>query len=254
VQPEAGPPDPSSVDPHAPAVEVLFGDRAPLARRFAVHLSTSAVERGLIGPREVPRIWDRHILNCAAIHPLLPHGAAVADVGSGAGLPGIAVAIARADLRVTLVEPLQRRVVWAQEVVEDLELRNVVVRRARAEELVGDLLVEVVTARAVAPLTQLARWCLPLVQPGGELIAVKGRSAQQEAQAADAELRAVGASSWSLATCGDGVLDVPTTVVRVTRGAVPARRDVSRKRGRGDSARGGHSSTGGQVGRSKGRR
>ena len=247
VSSDTGIPEPASLDLNAGAVEVLFGDRAPLATRFAEHLSTSAVERGLIGPREVPRIWDRHILNCAAIHPLIAEGVTVADVGSGAGLPGIAVAIARPDLHVTLVEPLQRRVLWAEEVVDDLGLHNVVVTRARAEEVVGRLAVQVVTARAVAALPQLCRWCLPLLEPGGELLAVKGRSAHEEAQAAAGELRALGASSWSVSLCGEGLLEVPTTVVKVTRGAAgPA--------GRSGGPRAGRSPGDGRVGRRHGGR
>jgi 16S rRNA (guanine527-N7)-methyltransferase len=214
---------PGTAPPEEPvgAVTALFGDRADVARSFWRHLSTSAVERGLIGPREVPRLWDRHILNCVSISAFVPADAALADVGSGAGLPGVAIAIARPDVHVTLVEPLQRRVVWLSEVVADLELGNVEVVRARAEELHGRFQVDVATARAVAALPVLAGWCLPLVRPGGRLLALKGRTAAEELAGAADELRALGAVEWHIRMAGVGVLDEPTTVVEVVAGAMP---------------------------------
>lgn len=212
-----------------PALDAIFGEHAPLARRFAEHLATSGVERGLLGPREVARVYDRHVLNCAVIESLIPVGATCADVGSGAGLPGIAVAIARPDLTVTLVEPLQRRVSWLESVVEDLELERVRIVRARAEELVGQLAVDVVTARAVAALPQLARWCLPLLLPGGTFLAVKGQSAATELASAEKDLRSLGARSWIVEVCGAELLDPPTTVVTVVRGAGKARTGRSRR-------------------------
>jgi len=234
---EAAPP----VEPEG-AVAALFGDRAGLARSFWRHLATSAVERGLIGPREVPRLWDRHILNCVAIADFVPESAELADVGSGAGLPGLAIAIARPDVRVTLVEPLQRRVTWLAEVVADLGLTNVDVRRARAEELRGELHLDVVTARAVAPLPVLAGWCLPLCRPGGRLLALKGRSATEELAASVEELRALGAESWSVRVVGEGVLAEATTVVEVVAGAPApeAARAASRRRGRAGAGGHGH--------------
>lgn len=212
-----------------PALDAVFGEHAPLARRFAAHLATSGVERGLLGPREVPRVYDRHVLNCAVIESLIPPGASCADVGSGAGLPGIAVAIARPDLTVTLVEPLQRRVSWLESVVEDLQLERVRIIRARAEEMVGELAVDVVTARAVAALPLLARWCLPLLVPGGRFLAVKGRSAEEELASAERELRSLGARSWAVEFCGVELLDPPTTVVTVVRGAASTRTARSRR-------------------------
>jgi len=212
-----------------PALESIFGDHAPLARRFAEHLATSGVERGLLGPREVPRVYDRHVLNCAVIESLIPAGASCADVGSGAGLPGIAVAIARPDLTVTLVEPLQRRVTWLESVVDDLQLERVRIMRARAEEVVGQVAVDVVTARAVAALPLLARWCLPLLVPGGKFLAVKGRSAEAELASAERELRSLGARSWAVELCGVELLDPPTTVVTVVRGSATARTGRSRR-------------------------
>ena len=177
-----------------------------LARRFVVHLATSGVERGLIGPREVPRLWNRHVLNCAVLGELVPQGVRVVDVGSGAGLPGIALAIARPDLQVVLVEPLERRTTWLDEVVADLGL-GVRVLRARAEEVAGTERAAVVTARAVAPLDKLARWTLPLVQPGGELLAIKGRSARRGAGRGPAPgCRRLGVVESSVVLCGAEVL------------------------------------------------
>lgn len=194
---------------------VLFGPRLPLAVRFAEHLSSSGLERGLIGPREVPRIWERHILNCAAVAALLPPDAEVADIGSGAGLPGIPLAIARPDITVRLVEPLLRRTTWLGEVVPDLGLVNVEIVRARAEELAGPPEADVATARAVAPLARLCELCLPLVRPGGILLALKGRDAERELASSEERLTALGARRWRVEVCGEGVLEVPTTVVIV---------------------------------------
>jgi 16S rRNA (guanine527-N7)-methyltransferase len=242
--PEAAPPE----EP-AGAVAALFGSRADLARTFWRHLATTAVERGLIGPREVPRLWQRHLLNCVAISSFVPTDATLADVGSGAGLPGVAIAIARPDVVVTLVEPLQRRVGWLAEVVADLGLENVEVVRARAEELRGHLVVDVATARAVATLPLLAGWCLPLVRPGGRLLALKGRTAAAELTESVDALRALGAVSWRVLTVGEGVLPESTTVIEVTAGAAPtpAGRRGTRPRGRGAASggsRGGDASEG----------
>ncbi|HEX6328516.1 MAG TPA: 16S rRNA (guanine(527)-N(7))-methyltransferase RsmG, partial [Jiangellaceae bacterium] len=132
-------------------------------------LAGPGIERGLLGPREVPRLWDRHLLNCAVIQDAVAQGATVLDVGSGAGLPGVVLAVVRPDLAVTLVEPLLRRSVFLGEVVAELRLSNVNVVRSRAEELHGKVIADVVTARAVAPLDRLARWTIPLVRTGGLL-------------------------------------------------------------------------------------
>ena len=218
-------------DEPAGAVAALFGGRAELARGFFGHLSTTAVARGLIGPREVPRLWERHLLNCAAVAELVPAGASLVDVGSGAGLPGIAIAIARADVSVTLVEPLQRRVTWLEEVVADLGLENVTVCRARAEEVRGVLAADVATARAVAALPVLAGWCLPLVRPGGRLLAVKGRTASEELTASIDDLTRLGATGWEIRTCGEAALAEPTTVVCVTAGTGVRRGGPGRRRG-----------------------
>jgi 16S rRNA (guanine527-N7)-methyltransferase len=201
------------------AAKTLFGDRLELARTYAEALATTGAERGLIGPREVPRIWDRHLLNCVALAELIPSGVELADVGSGAGLPGLPIAIARPDVTVYLVEPLLRRVVWLREVVLQLGLSNVEIIRGRANAVAEtDRAFDVVTARAVAPLPGLLDLCLPLVRPGGELLAMKGDSAAEELIEAEATLKQLGAVEWSVAVCGQGVLATPTTVVRVVAG------------------------------------
>ena len=187
--------------------------------------------RGLIGPREVPRLWSRHLANSAALASFLPEAGSVADVGSGAGLPGVVLAAMRPDLAFHLVEPMQRRVDWLEEAVAALGLANVRVRRARAEELHGELEVSVVTARAVAETGKLASWCLPLLEPGGRLLALKGRSAGAEVAAAARALSRLGAAGSELHevdVLGDGDL---TTVVVVTAGRSPRRRNggVSRE-------------------------
>jgi 16S rRNA (guanine527-N7)-methyltransferase len=191
---------------------------------YAGLLATAGVERGLIGPREVPRLWDRHLLNCAVAVPLVPEGADVIDVGSGAGLPGIVWAVVRDDISVTCLEPLQRRAIFLEEAVGELGLAGrVQVVRARAEDIVRgrgpvtSLRARVVTARAVAPLDRLAGWTVPLVQPGGELLALKGRSAAEEVEASRATLERLGIASVDIVECGEGVVDPVTTVVRAIK-------------------------------------
>lgn len=200
------------------AAAVIFGDRLPLAMRYAELLVGVGVERGLVGPRESARIWDRHLLNCAVLAPRLPRAALVYDVGSGAGLPGLAVAIVRPDLDVVLVEPLERRAEFLTETVSLLGLPRVRVIRARAEQL-DPPGADVVLARAVAPLTRLAGWCLPLLRPEGVLLALKGRRATTEMTAAEPTLRHLGATAWTVEQMGLDVLAEPTTMVRVTAGA-----------------------------------
>lgn len=200
------------------AAALLFGPRLPAATRYVEWLVGAGVVRGLVGPREADRIWDRHVLNCAVVAELVPQSVALVDVGSGAGLPGIVLAIVRPDLTVTLVEPQHRRVEFLVEVVRGLTLPNVVVRRARAEELPVDPLFEVATARAVAPLDRLASWALPLLAPGGRLLAIKGRRAAAELAGAQPALRRFGVRSAEIRRCGGGVLETPTTVVDIVAG------------------------------------
>jgi 16S rRNA (guanine527-N7)-methyltransferase len=191
----------------------VFAERLPLAERYVDLLTSAGVERGLIGPREVPRIWERHVLNCAVVVPRVPVGATVADVGSGAGLPGLVWAIARPDLHVTLIEPLLRRTTFLEEAVVVLGLGQVTVLRSRAEDVSETF--DVVTARAVAPLEKLAGWCLPLVRPGGVLLALKGRTAEEEVASSRVSLHKMGATDIVVSSHGD--LQVPTTVVEVSR-------------------------------------
>jgi 16S rRNA (guanine527-N7)-methyltransferase len=193
----------------------VFGPNLSRAATFARMLATTGVERGLIGPRELPRLWNRHLLNCAVLASLLAHKARVVDVGSGAGLPGIPVALARPDLSVTLAEPLLRRTTFLHEAVQALDLRNVEVVRARAEELVDSPAADYVISRAVAPLNRLVRWCAPLVRPGGELIAIKGVAAEEEVQAAKQVLEKVGARNVRIVDVGTAVVDPPTRIVQI---------------------------------------
>jgi 16S rRNA (guanine527-N7)-methyltransferase len=209
--------------PRPPDVAVrVFGSALSDAIRYADLLVGAGVDRGLIGPRETSRIWDRHLLNCAVVAEGIPPGASVVDVGSGAGLPGLVLALVRPDLSVVLVEPLERRAEFLQEAVDLLGLPQVRVTRARAEEL-GPIDVDVVTARAVAPLGKLAGWCLPLLRPGGTLLALKGARAADELAAAEPVLRRLGATAWRIAPMGLDVLEHPTTVVMVTAGDPVAR-------------------------------
>jgi len=208
---------------HPPSVaRAVFGDRLELAQRYAVLLADVGVSRGLIGPREADRLWERHLLNSAVIGELIPPAASVLDVGSGAGLPGVPLALARPDLSVTLMEPMARRVAFLVEVVADLELDNVTVLRGRAEDAAVRRSLgrnDVVTARAVTGLHRLAGWCLPLLAPAGALLAIKGESAQLELDAARAALHAAGAVRADVQACGIGLLTVPTTVIRVIAGS-----------------------------------
>jgi 16S rRNA (guanine527-N7)-methyltransferase len=196
----------------------IFGERLPVATRFVGHLATSGIERGLLGPREVPRLWSRHVLNCAVVEELIATGARVADVGSGAGLPGLALAIARPDLQMTLIEPLERRVHWLDEVCAELDLENVIVLRGRAEQVTDAVQADVVTARAVSALVKLAPISLPLLHGSGELLAIKGRTAAQELAKAEDKIRRLGGIDLSVVTAGGAVLAEPTTVVRITVG------------------------------------
>jgi 16S rRNA (guanine527-N7)-methyltransferase len=197
------------------ARRAFSSERLPLAERYVELLATAGVERGLIGPREAPRLWERHVLNCLALSGAVPHDATVADLGSGAGLPGLVLAIGRPDLRVTLVEPLLRRTVFLDEVVDELGLDRVRVVRGRAEELHGGQRFEVVTARALAPLSRLLGWAMPLVDPTGELVAMKGSSADREIEEAAPVLRRLrcGPPVVDRLVAGDG--ESTATVVRV---------------------------------------
>ncbi|MDT0436935.1 MULTISPECIES: 16S rRNA (guanine(527)-N(7))-methyltransferase RsmG [Streptomyces] len=200
----------------------VFGERYADAVRYAELLAEAGVQRGLIGPREVPRLWERHLLNCAVLSEVVPDGVTVCDVGSGAGLPGIPLALVRDDLKITLLEPLLRRTNFLNEVVELLGLDHVTVVRGRAEEVMGQLPpVHVVTARAVAPLDRLATWGIPLLRPYGEMLALKGDTAEEELKAAGAALGKLGAVETSVLQVGEGIVNPLSTVVRVEVGESP---------------------------------
>ena len=198
-----------------PVAAHVFGPTLQQARRYAALLAEDGVARGLIGPREIPRLWDRHLLNCAVVAPAVPHGATVCDLGSGAGLPGIVWALLRPDLQMTLLESSARRTQFLLEAVSDLLLGHVGVVRARADGQAGDMAFDVVTARAVAPLDRLAQWALPLCRPGGELLALKGAAADAELCAAEPALRRLGAQSWRVEAWGADLVSPSTTVIRV---------------------------------------
>ncbi len=202
----------------ADAALQIFGDRIESARAYRQILADAGVERGLIGPREVDRLWVRHVLNCAVVGEVISQGAIVADIGSGAGLPGIPLALARPDLSLTLIEPLLRRFVFLSEVVAELSLPIRVVRgRAEEKSVLAEVgLSDVVTSRAVAPLDRLARWSLPLIKPGGELLAIKGSSAAAEITAHKAAVGKFGLTDLRVESCGGDTLAVETTVIRGT--------------------------------------
>ncbi|HZJ04296.1 MAG TPA: 16S rRNA (guanine(527)-N(7))-methyltransferase RsmG [Nocardioidaceae bacterium] len=204
--------------PPAPATALgVFPHSLELAQRFARLLSDQGVLRGLIGPREVPRLWERHLMNCALLGRAIPERQDVADIGSGAGLPGLVLALSRPDLEVTLVEPLERRTSFLIEAVAALELSNVEVIRGRAEELHGLREFSVVTSRAVAPLDRLLRWSMPLVRPGGALVAMKGATVHDEIKAASKALSRFDAGAVSVEIYGSDLIDPPTTVIRVVQ-------------------------------------
>lgn len=201
------------------AAEVIYGEQTQLAERFVEHLVTTGIEWGLLGPREVPIMWERHVLNCAVVQELLPRGGVVADVGSGAGLPGLALAIARPDVQFVLIEPLERRVDWLNMVIEDLGLENVDVIRARSEQVFDTVDVDIVTARAVSAMKSLVPMTVPLLHGQGELLAIKGKSAASEIEKAEKVLRKFKTTKAEVLTIGDELLEVPTTVARLTYGS-----------------------------------
>lgn len=204
----------SAVEVEPAVAATLFGDRIDLARRFTAALVDQGEERGLIGPLELPRLWTRHILNSAIAAPLF-HGR-VADIGSGAGLPGIVLAIARPDVHWTLIEPMERRTIWLNEQVDDLGLDNVEVVRARAEEVRPSEGFDVVTARAVSALRTLVPLTAPLVRDGGELALLKGVNAANEIEAAQKQIKKFRLSDVRVEVLGEGVLPETTRVVRAT--------------------------------------
>lgn len=211
-------------------MEELYPRAAVRLAAYAELLATEGTLRGLIGPREVPRLWERHLLNCAVLERLIPEGASVADIGTGAGLPGIVLAIVRPDLQVSLVEPLLRRTTFLEEAVETLGCTNAEVVRSRAEDL-APASFDIVASRAVAPLGKLAGWCLPLCVEGGLMLAMKGVSAEEELAGSEHELEALGAEEWHVHQLAVDELAQPTTVVSIVAGRA-ARGSQHKRRGR----------------------
>jgi 16S rRNA (guanine527-N7)-methyltransferase len=235
-----------------PGAAELFGTALPLAERYVELLIGPGVERGLIGPAEAGRIWDRHIMNCAALAELVPARCTLADLGSGAGLPGIVLAMLRPGADVTLIEPMARRVAFLTECVTALELDRVRVLRGRAEDLAGEISADIVTARAVAPLGRLAGWAVGICRPGGTVLAVKGAGAQDEVAESAVLLRRLGITDVTVLQVGSDKVDQPATVVKFTaprrqgRTQLPAgRRPVGRN---GDRRLAGRGPSGGSRG------
>lgn len=229
----------SDLPPSAPATArgVFGSDRLPLAEAYAGLLATDGVLRGLIGPREAPRLWDRHLLNCAVLGEAIPADVSVCDIGSGAGLPGLVLAIARPDLRITLVEPLLRRTTFLEEAIDQLGLTGVTVFRGRAEEVKERHGFDVVTSRAVAPLERLLRWSMPLVAPNGALVAMKGSSVADEIELARPTLDALGCAEPEVLALGQESLVHSTHALRVvwsdpSRVGLPASRSPRESRRR----------------------
>lgn len=209
--------DATDADLDMGAVRTYFGSAFAAVAEFHEMLVKHGEERGLIGPRELDRLWTRHLLNSAAVVPFLPGSGSIVDLGSGAGLPGIVVAAMLPEVQVVLIEPMERRCTWLSEVIERLGLENAEVRRGRAEEFHGAFEADAVTARAVAALDKLGRWAFPLLERGGVLVALKGRSAADEIESATKVLRRYGATDAEVLAAGT-LPGVPTTtVVRATR-------------------------------------
>lgn len=197
------------------SAKAIFGPQIEKARAFAEKLANDSDDLGLLGPRELDKLWSRHILNSAVVAETVKAGDLVADVGSGAGLPGIPMAIALPDARFVLIEPMERRSTWMLEVIQELGLTNIEVRRSRAEEVL-DLKFDIVTARAVAALDKLLRLTVPLLKPGGSLIALKGSKAAEEIEAARKLQKKLGIASFQIQICGEKFLTEPTSVVKTT--------------------------------------
>jgi 16S rRNA (guanine527-N7)-methyltransferase len=219
--------DPDAPDaPSAETAQTVFGAELGRVQRYAELLAGPGVERGLLGPAEADRLWDRHLLNCAAVAKLVPARCTLVDIGSGAGLPGIVLALLRPQARVTLVEAMARRVIFLEECVAELGLANVEVVRARAEDLAGRLAADVVTARAVAPLDRLAGLGLGLLRPGGKMLAIKGASAEAELARARPVLARLGVSDVRVVEVGSADAAATATVVVVS---APERRGGDRR-------------------------
>jgi len=204
-----------NLEPEPAEAAQLFGAQLEVARAFANNLADQGEKLGLIGPLELPRLWSRHILNCAIVAPLLQPGV-VGDVGSGAGLPGLVLATARPDLRFVLIEPMERRVAWLNDQIAALGLTNTTVIRARAEDVRLEHPLDQVTARAVSAFRTLIPLTAPLLRPGGEMLLMKGAGAQSEIEAAAKAIRKFRLSNVEVITLGEGVLPDVTRVIKAT--------------------------------------
>jgi len=232
-------PRPMAVEGEPNAAAEIFGDRIQLARRYVSSLASDGILRGLIGPREGGRLWSRHLLNSAVVSPLLPTNGRVVDIGSGAGLPGIPLAIALPHCEFFLVEPLERRTVFLRQVVADLGLNNCRVVRGRAEQVVSECgNSDVVTSRAVAPLARLVSWSVPLLRSGGLFLALKGSSADEEVARDRVAVARLGLTDLEVVSVGSGLVDPETVVIRGRRVATAARSAINRSdRSRAERAR-----------------
>ena len=224
----------ADVPPPPPSAVELFGSTLDAATRYAEILAGAGVERGLLGPREVDRLWDRHLLNCAVVGELVGSGERVADIGSGAGLPGIPLALARPDSEVALIEPLLRRSDFLRETIDELGISCAVVR-GRAEdrsvrEEVGAA--DVVVSRAVASLDKLSKWSAPLLRPGGRMLAIKGERADDEVREHGRAMAALGMSDVKVERCGGRFVDPPATVVVGFLGTVSGKQSRSGRKQR----------------------
>jgi 16S rRNA (guanine527-N7)-methyltransferase len=206
-------PETIMIEPEPTVASQLFGDRIEVVREFAAQLGNRGEELGLIGPLEPPRLWTRHIINSVLVAPLLRAGV-VGDIGTGAGLPGLVLAIARPDVEFVLIEPMERRVAWLEEQKAHLNLTNVVVRRARAEEVAQEFTMDQVTARAVSAFAKLIPLTVPLVRTGGELVLMKGANAGREVDAASKAIRKYHLEDVEVLTLGEGQVEEVTRVIR----------------------------------------
>lgn len=206
----------SSAAPGPPdAAAKVFGSALDLACRFVSLLATAGVERGLLGPREIPRLWERHLLNCAMVAELVPPAATVVDIGSGAGLPGLVIAMLRPQVQMTLLEPMLRRTTFLGECIAELGLGNVTVQRGRAEEMAGVFRADIAISRAVAPLDRLVQLSVGVIRPGGTILALKGEQAPAEIDEAAPVLRRLRVRSAEVLRVGHGIVEPPATVVRI---------------------------------------
>jgi 16S rRNA (guanine527-N7)-methyltransferase len=206
-------PETIMIEPEPTVASQLFGDRIEVVREFAAQLGNRGEELGLIGPLEPLRLWTRHIINSVLVAPLLRAGV-VGDIGTGAGLPGLVLAIARPDVEFVLIEPMERRVAWLEEQKAHLNLTNVVVRRARAEEVAQEFTMDQVTARAVSAFAKLIPLTVPLVRTGGELVLMKGANAGREVDAASKAIRKYHLEDVEVLTLGEGQVEEVTRVIR----------------------------------------